>query len=271
MTDFIPETDQVTFQRYDKVGVLTLNRSEARNALSPELSQGLRDGIAWVANEPSIGALVIAGSGSAFCAGGDVKAMGKKSDAPPPSHEKQFRELQARHHGLGGALYKLRKPTIASLPGAAAGAGMAIALAFDMRVASDTAFLTAGYRGVGLSGDYGIAWLLTRVVGPARARELMLTGRRVTSEEAERIGLVNSVVPAESLMEETLAIATLLANGPQIALAYMKDNLDEAFELDHATAIDREADRLLKCRSTNDHREAVKAFAEKRAPDFSGT
>ena len=271
MTVFTPGTDQVLFQQQGRVAVLTLNRPEARNALSPELSRALREGIAWVAGEPTVGALVIAGSGSAFCAGGDVKAMGRKSDGPPPSHEAQFRELQMRHHGLGGALYQLRKPTLAVLPGAAAGAGLAIALACDLRIASDNTFLTAGYRGVGLSGDYGIAWLLTRVVGPARAREYMLTGRRIQADEAERVGLLNQVVAADALQDAAMGLAAQLAEGPQIALAYMKDNLDEALTIDHATAIDREADRLLKARSTHDHREAVRAFAEKRPPNFTGS
>ena len=270
MGSFDPNTDQLLVTQEGRVAVLTLNRPDARNALSPELSRGLREGIAWAEADPDIGALVITGAGKAFCSGGDVKAMGQRSDTPPPSVEAQFKELQMRHRGLSGAMVKMRKPTIAALSGAAAGAGMAIALATDLRVAADTAFLTTGYANIGLSGDYGIAWLLTRVVGPGRARELLLTGDRVSADRAESIGLVNKVVPAESLMESSLELAHKLANGPRVALSYIKDNLDEALNIDHITAIDREADRLLKSRSTNDHREAVKAFAEKRAPNFTG-
>ena len=147
---------------------------------------------------------------------------------------------------------------------------MAIALACDLRVAAQSAFLSTAYARIGLSGDYGVAWLLTRVVGPARARELMLTAERVGAEKAERIGLVNRVAADDALRTEAFALARQLAHGPQIAFAYMKDNLDEALDIDHATAIDREADRLLKTRSTKDHREAVRAFAEKREASFSG-
>jgi enoyl-CoA hydratase/carnithine racemase len=147
---------------------------------------------------------------------------------------------------------------------------MAIALACDLRIAAKSAFLTTAYARIGLSGDYGIAWLLTRIVGPARARELMLTAERVGAEKAERIGLVNRMVADDALESEAFDLARQLAHGPQVAIAYMKDNLDEALDIDHQTAIEREADRLLKARSTEDHREAVRAFAEKREPRFIG-
>jgi len=167
-------------------------------------------------------------------------------------------------------LRQMRKPSVAALPGAAAGAGMAIALACDLRVAAASAFLSTGYARIGLSGDYGIAWLLTRVVGPGRARELMLTSERVSAANALNIGLVSRVVADEELADNAFALARQLANGPQIALGYIKDNLDDALTIDHAAAIDREADRLLKARTTQDHKEALRAFAEKREPQFTG-
>jgi enoyl-CoA hydratase/carnithine racemase len=192
------------------------------------------------------------------------------SDHAPASLEQQFQEMRARHHEIAGSLHRMRKPTLAALPGPAAGAGMAIALACDLRIAARSAFLSTAYARIGLSGDYGIAWLLTRVVGPGRARELMLTAERVGADQAERLGLVNRLADDASLPAEAFALARSLAHGPQVALAYIKDNLDEALGIDHATAIDREADRLLKARSTADHREAVQAFAEKREPRFAG-
>jgi len=237
------------------------------------MTLALRKAIAWVATDPAVGALVITGAGTAFCSGADVKAMDRAPAAraeAAPSLEQQFQDMRARHHEIAGALHKLRKPTIAALPGPAAGAGMAIALACDLRLAAERAFLSTAYARIGLSGDYGIAWLLTRIVGPARARELMLTAERVGGEKAERIGLVNRLVAADSLQTEVFALARQLAHGPQVAFSYMKDNLDEALAIDHATAIDREADRLLKTRTTADHREAVRAFAEKREPEFNG-
>ena len=178
--------------------------------------------------------------------------------------------MRARHHEIAGALHKMRKPTLAALPGPAAGAGMSIALSCDMRFAAESAFLSTAYARIGVSGDYGMAWLLTRVVGPARARQLLLTSERVTSQRAYHMGLVTEVVADSKLQEAALEYATQLANGPQVAYAYIKDNLDEALSIDHATAIDREVDRFLKTRSTQDHKEAVRAFSEKRPPVFQG-
>ena len=254
----------------ERVLTLTLNRPDHRNALAPEMTEALGDALAWASDAADVGAVMLTGAGKAFCAGGDVKAMGKRAEGPPETHESAFRALQRRHQRIAGALTKLRKPTLAALPGPAAGAGMAIALACDMRMAADTAFLATGYARIGFSGDYGIAWLLTRTVGPARARELMLTCERVGADHALALGLVNWVVPADEMQERARARAVDLANGPTVAYAYIKDNLDEALDIDHATAIDREADRLLKTRGTQDHREAVRAFAEKRDPQFEG-
>lgn len=272
MSSYKPSTDQLLVSVQDRVALITLNRPEAKNALSPELSMGLREAIAWASTANNVGALLLTGAGSAFCSGGDVKAMGKRNANPTdqPTVETQFQELRQRHHGIAGALYALRKPSIAALPGPAAGAGLALALACDLRIASDSTFLTTGYAGIGLSGDYGIAWLLTRVVGPARARQLLLTSQRVTADRALAMGLVNNLATLKNLQTNAMDLAAQLANGPQVAYRYIKDNLDEALNIDHATAIDREADRLLKARTTQDHKEAVKAFAEKRPPVFKG-
>lgn len=267
---FTSPSEQLLFEQHGRVAIFTFNRPEARNALSDDLTGALRKGLAWAATDDSVGAVVITGAGTAFCAGGDVKAMGNRASAPM-SLQAQYDEMISRHLELAGALHKMRKPTIAAMPGAAAGAGMAMALACDFRIASDSAFLSTAYARIGLSGDYGIAWLLTRTVGPAKARELMLTSARVSAQEALKLHLVNQVCPDADLKTETIKFAETLANGPAIAFAYMKDNLDEAFSVDHATAIEHEADRLLKARSTNDHKEAVKAFAEKREPKFTNT
>ncbi|MCP5181768.1 MAG: enoyl-CoA hydratase/isomerase family protein [Pseudomonadales bacterium] len=268
---FVSPTPQLTTDLREGVAVVTLNRPEARNALTDELSGALRQAIAWVREDSDVGALLLTGAGTAFCSGADVKAMGNRTaDAPPPSLESQFRQMRARHREIAGELTALRKPTVAALPGPAAGAGMAIALCCDLRVAADTAFLSTAYARIGLSGDYGIAWLLSRIVGPGRARQLLLTGERVTAAQALGIGLINEVAAFEDLPEVAFALAARLAGGPRVAMAYMKDNLDEALGIDHLTAIDREADRLLKARSTADHREAVRAFAEKREPRFRG-
>jgi enoyl-CoA hydratase/carnithine racemase len=257
----------------DRVAIITLNRPQARNSLSDHLTPALRTMIRTCGENPDVGVLLITGAGTAFCSGGDVKGMGayrdkKKTDM---SYDEKVADLQERQRLLTGALVSVRKPTIAALPGPAAGAGLAIAMACDIRIAAASAFISTGYLRVGLSGDYGIAWLLTRLVGTSRARELMFTAEKVDAERCERIGLFNRVVPDDKLQEEAFALAKSMAEGPTLALRYMKDNLDEALLFDFATARDHEAERLVRLTTTADHREAVQAFIEKRKAVFKGS
>src|SRR6202047_3945179 len=256
----------------DRVAVITLNRPEARNSLSDHLTPALRTMIRTCGENPDVGVLLITGAGTAFCSGGDVKGMGANRDKKKQdmSHDEKVADLQERQRLLTGALVSVRKPTIAALPGPAAGAGLAIALDCDIRVSAESAVALTGYLRVGLSGDYGIAWLLTRLVGTARARELMFTAEKVDAARCERIGLFNRVVPDAKLQEEAFALAKSMAEGPTIALRYMKDNLDEALLFDFATARDHEAERLIRSTMTADHREAVQAFIEKRKAVFKG-
>ena len=263
-------TDQLRCVVREGVAVITLNRPEARNAMSDQLTPALRRMIKERGDDARVGALLITGAGTAFCAGGDVKGMGDNSAKNDMSLDARIADLKVRQRTLTGALIAVRKPTIAALPGAAAGAGLAIALACDIRIAAQSAFVSAGYARVGLSGDYGIAWLLTRAVGSAIAREMMFTSGRVEAARAERIGLFNRVVPDECLQADAFALARSLAEGPRIALCSMKDNLDDALTIDFATALDREAERLVLATRTADHKEAVRAFVEKRKPVFSG-
>ena len=263
-------TDQLHCEIIDRVAVITLNRPEARNALSDPLTRALRQQIAERGRDPAVGALLLTGAGKAFCSGGDVKGMGGRRETDTQTADERYQTMRARHQEIAGALTRLRKPTIAALPGAAAGAGLAIALSCDLRVAARSAFLSTGYVRIGLSGDYGIAWMLTRAIGSARARELMLLGDRVTMDRAEQLGLVNRVVEDDRLMTEALQLARKLANGPAVALGYIKDNLDEALDIDHATAINHEAERLIRASGSEDHKEAVAAFVEKREPSFRG-
>lgn len=263
-------TDQLLCEIRERVAVITFNRPEARNALGDILTPALRRMIKERGEDDRVGALLITGAGNAFCAGGDVKGMGGNSGKSNMTPDERIAQLKVRQRTLTGALVAVRKPTIAALPGAAAGAGLAIALACDIRIAAKSAFVAAGYARVGLSGDYGIAWLLTRAVGSPRARELMFTSDRVDAERAERIGLFNRVVPDETLREDAFRLAKSLADGPGIALRSMKDNLDEALEVDFETALDHEAERLVRAAGTADHREAVRAFVEKRKPVFTG-
>jgi enoyl-CoA hydratase/carnithine racemase len=265
-------TDELLCEIRDRVAIVTLNRPDARNAMSDRLTPALRTMIRACGENPDVGVLLLTSAGTAFCAGGDVKGMGAHRDPKrlAMSQEEKIADLQERQRLLTGALVSVRKPTIAALPGPAVGAGLALAMACDIRIAAESAFVSTGYLRVGLSGDYGIAWLLTRLVGTARARELMFTAEKVDARRAEAIGLVNRVVPDAKLQDEVFAMAKAMAEGPSIALRYMKDNLDEALAFDFATARDHEAERLVRTTMTADHREAVQAFIDKRKPVFSG-
>ena len=254
----------------ERVAVLTLNRPEARNALSDTLSPALRRTIARLAEDDAVGCVLLTGAGSAFCAGGDVKGMGSGSKRAPRSADEAVRDLTERQLTLTGALYAMPQPTIAALPGPAAGAGLSIALACDLRIAAESAFVTTGFANIGLSGDYGASFFLTQLVGSARARELFFTADRVGAEECARLGIVNRVVPDAELMDEALALAKRLAAGPTQAYRAMKQNLDRALREDLASCLAAEAEGLVRTAQTEDHREAVRAFVEKRKPEFRG-
>jgi len=262
-------TEELLCDLRDRVLTVTLNRPQARNALSMELMFAFRRILAEYGDHKGVGALVVTGVGSAFCSGGDVKRMAARK-ANDQTAEEKFQVMVARHRETAGVIRQLRIPTVAALPGPAAGAGLALALSCDMRIAADIAFVSTGYAKVGLPGDYGASWLLTQVVGPGRARELMLTCERVPAKRAYEMGLFNRVVPAGELVSATRAMVTPLANGPRVAFRYLKDNLDDALVIDHATAIEREAERMLRGQSTEDHKEAASAFVEKREPQFVG-
>jgi enoyl-CoA hydratase/carnithine racemase len=257
----------------DRVAIITLNRPEVRNAMSDALTPALRSMIRACGENPDVGALLLTGAGTAFCAGGNVKGMGAHRDPKrlAMSYDEKVADLQERQRLLTGALVSVRKPTIAALPGPAVGAGLALAMACDIRIAAESAFVSTGYLRVALSGDYGIAWLLTRLVGTSRARELMFTSDKVEARRAEAIGLVNRVVPDAELQQAAFALAKSMAEGPTLALRYMKDNLDEALLFDFTTARDHEAERLVRLTTTADHKEAVQAFIDKRKAVFKGS
>lgn len=263
-------TTELLCEVRERVAVITLNRPQARNALSDQLTPALRTVIETCKRDSGVGALLITGSGRAFCAGGDLKGMGGADKGTEQDHASRVEALQTGQRRLTGALVALRKPTVAALPGPAVGAGLSIALACDIRIACESAFVTTGYANIGLSGDYGIAWLLTRVVGYARARELMLDPSRVTAQRCEWMGLVNRIAPDAQLQEQAFAWARALAHGPMAAFSRMKDNLDEALSSSFSESLDREAVRVIESSMTDDHREAVRAFIEKRPPAFQG-
>jgi enoyl-CoA hydratase/carnithine racemase len=187
-----------------------------------------------------------------------------------PSKQEVVEDLRIRQMRLTGALYDFPKPTLAALPGPAAGAGLSIALACDLRIAAASAFITTGFANIGLSGDYGASFFLTQLVGTARARELFFSAERVGAEQCEQLGIVNRVVPDEALRSDARDWARELASGPTIAFGLMKQNLDRALRNDLASCLAHEAAALVESATTEDHREAVTAFIEKRKPRFQG-
>ena len=249
------------------VATLTFNRPERLNALSTPIMQGLLDGLPRLAGDPAVQVVVLTGAGRAFCAGGDVKSMAQggeqRTAAEAAAHLRSRMEVSR-------ILHELPKPTIAMINGPAAGAGLALALACDLRIAGTSARLVTAFVKVGFSGDFGGSYFLTRLVGTARARELYFTGRPVEANEALSLGLVNRVVPDEELAAVTMELARSLAHGPSIALSLMKRNLNFAESGSLAELLDMEAAHQVQTGRTEDHREAAKAFVEKRAPIFTG-
>ncbi len=252
------------------VATITLNRPEKRNALSNELTPALRETLLVVERDPRVRCVVITGAGGAFCAGGDVTGMGTPRTEPAPPFEAMIRDLQHRQETLTLRLHELAKPTVAALPGPAAGAGLSIALACDIRIAAESAFITTAFRNIGLSGDYGASWFLTQLVGSAKAKELFYTADRISAEDCLALGLVNKVVPDDDLASATQALARRIADGPPVALGFMKENLNRALQADLKTCLAQEADRMARCFRTEDAQEAIRAFAEKREPAFRG-
>jgi 2-(1,2-epoxy-1,2-dihydrophenyl)acetyl-CoA isomerase len=255
----------------DGVAVLTMNRPERRNALSPAMLEALARALEQAEESADVACVVLTGAGGAFCAGGDVKAMAE-SNGTEVDYDALVAAQRRSQRATSGRLHAMPKPTIAALPGAAAGAGLALALACDLRIAARGAVLTTAFARVGLAGDYGGTWFLTRLAGTARARELYFLSERLSAEEAERMGIVNRVVDDERLEEETLALAGRLAAGPRIALAYMKENLNRAENGDElGECMDLEVTHHRRTMLTEDHREAAAAFAAKREPSFRGS
>ena len=265
-------TEQLLAEIDDGVATITLNRPQKRNALSDELTPALRESLLRFDEDPAVRVVVLTGAGTAFCAGGDVSGMGSRSrpDAVKRTFQDGVRELQRKQETLTLRLFDLSKPTIAALPGPAAGAGFSIALACDLRLAAESAFVTTAFANIGLSGDYGASWLLVQLVGIAKAKELFFTSRRIGAAEGLALGIFNEVVDDDRLAERTAELARTIADGPPVALRYMKENLNRALGADLRTCLALEADRMSRSAQTEDHREAVAAFLAKRAPVFKG-
>ncbi|HEX5528135.1 MAG TPA: enoyl-CoA hydratase [Methylomirabilota bacterium] len=253
----------------DGVAVLTLNRPDRLNAMSRPMLDALLEALPRLAEDPAVGVVVLTGAGRGFCAGGDVKAMAEGNELGGQTMEEKAQALRARME-TSRWLHEMPKPTIAMLRGPAAGAGLSLAMACDMRIASDTARLGTAFARVGYSGDFGGSYYLTQLVGTAKARELYFTADLLDAQQALGLGLVNRVVPDARLEEETMALASRLARGPRVAFRYMKRNMNAAESASLKDMLDLEAWHHTRTGMTEDHREAARAFVEKREPQFKG-
>src|SRR4030095_11195782 len=252
----------------DGVAVLTLNRPERLNVLSGSMLIAMLEALPRLADDPEVGVVVLTGAGRGFCAGGDVKAMAGGREFSGTFEEKAQALRSAME--VSRWLHEIPKVTIAMVRGAAAGAGLSLALACDMRVASDTARFATAFARVGYSGDFGGTWYLTQLIGSAKARELYYTADIVDAQTALALGIVNRVVPDGRLEEETMALATRLGRGPRIAYQYMKRNFNAAEGGTLKDSLDLEAWHHTRCGMTEDHREAARAFVDKREPVLQG-
>ncbi len=272
MTTIDTDTDDLLAELNDGVMVLTLNRPEARNAMSGAMNQALQAMLAQGELDPAVKCIVLTGAGKGFCAGGDVKGMAASGDGTVGDNtiDGAIHRQRLNQRATAGKLFKMPKPTLAALPGAAAGAGLSLALACDMRIMASNAIMTTAFAKVGFSGDYGGTYFMTQLVGSAKARELYFLSDRVSAEEAYRLGLTNWICEPEELMDRTMEIAGRLAGGATVAYRYMKENLNRAMTGDVDDCLDLEATHHVHCGQTEDHRNAVKAFVEKKDPVFQG-
>ena len=249
-------------ERQDGVLVLTLNRPEKLNAITGELLDALYAALKEGEEDREVRALLLTGAGRAFSAGQDLTEFGDRK----PDYEAHLR----RYNRVVEALSGLEKPLVVAVNGVAAGAGMSLALWGDLRLAAVGASFTTAFVRIGLVPDSGLSFLLPRLVGLAKAQELLLLSPRLSAEEALALGLVQRVVPADKLMEEALCLAKELAQGPTRAYALTKKLLLETYRLSLTEALALEAVLQGQAGQTQDHEEGVRAFREKRPPRFQG-
>jgi 2-(1,2-epoxy-1,2-dihydrophenyl)acetyl-CoA isomerase len=255
----------------DGIATLTLTRPDSKNAMTDEMNHALAAMLAQFECDSKVRCIVLTGAGKAFCAGGDVKNMVAEGDhGSPETLDEEIHQLRTLQRATTGKLFKMPKPTMAVLPGSAAGAGFSLALACDLRIMSTNAFLVTSFARVGFPGDNGGTYFLTQLVGTAKARELYFLSDRIGAEEALSLGLTNWVVEPEELEIKTKEIASRLASGPPVAYRYMKENINRALAGNIDDCMDLEATHMVHSGLTEDHKEGARAFVEKREPVFKG-
>ena len=256
---------------HDGIATLTINRPQSRNSMTTEVMQGLSEAMPRLANDPAVRLVVLTGAGGAFCAGGDVKGFVNKEPGSANSlpFEQNVNLLRASME-VSRWLHEMPKPTLAVISGPAAGAGLSLALACDLRIAADDAKLTTAFSKIGLSGDFGGSYFLNHLVGAAKAREMYFTGEVLLGAQAALIGLVNRSVPKDQLAPAAQAWALELAALPTLAIGYMKRNLNAGLRGSLSEVLDLEAIHMIRTFETEDHKAAAIAFVEKKLPQFLG-
>ena len=263
--------DELLIRDEQRLRIITLNRPERMNALTPDLHHRLQDAVMDAARDPEVGALALTGAGRAFCSGGDVRrSSDDAAKASRPETVEERADAVMAHGRTATMLHAMGKPTIALVNGAAAGSGMALALACDIRILSSSAMMRTAYVGVGLSGDLGLSYFLRGLVGHAKAAELLFFNDKLDAATCLGLGLANRIVAAEEFTEQALAFAAQLAAGPTVAFRCIKQNLRAAATETLEATIEREAYNTARCVRTRDVKEAALAFREKRPPLFEG-
>ncbi|GAA1535640.1 enoyl-CoA hydratase-related protein [Actinomadura kijaniata] len=256
----------VRYATTDGVATITLDRPDAMNSLTVETKEALRAAVERAAGDPGVRAVLLTGTGRAFCAGQDLREHADNLAAG-----KGLDDTVHRHYNpIVRALTEMPKPVVAAVNGVAAGAGMSLALACDLVVAADTAKFATAFTGIGLAPDSGLSWTLQRLVGRAVATELLLLGGTVTADRALRLGMIHKVVGPEGLAAEAAGLARRLADGPTLAYAAVKRALDHAATGDLPSALEREAELQDELAATADHQNATQSFLKKQKPTFEG-
>ena len=274
-------SDTLFEKRPDGVGLITLNRPESLNAMGGELMPLLGHYLSECEKDPEVRCVALTGAGRGFCAGGDVKGMQSRNSGTPStsnggqpdvvsSLERAVRELRVLHDTTALKLHTMGKPTVALVNGAAAGAGLSLALSCDIRIVSENAKFLTAFKGVGLSGDFGSSYFLPRLVGMGKARELFFTNEVLSAQRALELGIANQVLPQDRFMEDGLAFCAKIAAGPTATYARMKSNMNLAETSTLKELLDQEALNMRMSGMSIDSREAVRAFVEKREPNFVG-
>jgi 2-(1,2-epoxy-1,2-dihydrophenyl)acetyl-CoA isomerase len=269
-TEIDTGTDELLASRQGGVVTLTMNRADSRNALTLAMVEAMAAQLERAETDNGVRCVVLTGAGKGFCSGGDVKGFASAANAEPMLPDAAIRLQRRLQRDTAGRLRHMPKPTLAAINGAAAGAGLALALACDMRIMVDSAVMVTSFSRVGLSGDFGGTYLLSHLLGPAKARELYFLSPKLSAEDALAIGLVNRLVGAGEFNASVFQTAQALASGPTIALGYMKENLNRALSASFEECMDIEATHHIHCFQTADHKEAAAAFMRREEPIFHG-